>query len=48
MIRYIAIDPHLEPTVRGLVRTEDLTYFVLMTAFLLWLTRTAVEALRWR
>ena len=48
VIRYISIGPHLEPALRGEVRSEDLVYYGVFVAMMLALVRLTVESFRWR
>lgn len=45
---YVATGGHTEKLLGGLVDTADLGYFVVAIALFLCLTKTAVEAVRWR
>lgn len=47
-LNYIATVEHLDRMLRGLVDTTDLTYFGVMIAAFLVLTKAAVESVRWR
>lgn len=44
VLNYLALPNHLHPLLRGLVRSEDLAYFVLLTAFALTLAILRVGA----
>jgi ABC-2 type transport system permease protein len=48
VLTYLALGEHLEPALAGNLRSEDLAYFAVSIAFLLVLTRTTIESLRWR
>jgi len=48
VMRYIGTGEHFEQLLRGLVDTRDLAYFAIVTATFLWLTKTALESVRWR
>ena len=48
VLNYISIGGHFEPSLSGLVRTQDFAYYVIGTVFLLALTRLVIESLRWR
>jgi hypothetical protein len=45
---YVATGGHTEKLLGGLVDTADLGYFAVAIALFLFLTKTAVEAVRWR
>lgn len=47
-LRYLSTAEHFQPLIEGLVDTSDLSYFVLLTAGFLVLTKAAVESVRWR
>ena len=40
--------PHLEALSKGLVNLQDLSYFILVTGFFLYLSRQKIESLRWQ
>lgn len=45
---WVATGRHTERLLTGLVDTADLAYFAIVVATFLWLTRAAVESVRWR
>lgn len=47
-VKYLASTSHLEPFLRGLISVGDVSYFVLVTVFFLFLSTVAVDAERWR
>ena len=47
-MRWVATGHHIERMLGGLVDTEDLAYFAIVTAAFLVLTKTSVESVRWR
>ncbi len=46
-LRYVSIGDHFEAALSGMLRSQDLAYYVLSTGFLLALVRVRIEALRW-
>lgn len=47
-LNYVATVEHLDRMLRGLIDTTDLTYFGVMIAAFLVMTKAAVESVRWR
>ena len=47
-IRYLALDSHVDKSLSGLLRLQDLVYFGVLIVLFLTLARTALESLRWR
>ena len=47
-LRYLSVQIHFDPLLRGLVDTADLAYFAVMIAGFLAITKSAVESVRWR
>ncbi len=47
-LEFMAINTHLEPFIRGIVRSVDLCYFASLTGVGLILTHRVVEAQRWQ
>ncbi|MFQ5950026.1 MAG: ABC transporter permease [Nitrospiria bacterium] len=45
---YLSLMGHLDNFVKGLISTRDLTYFISMTLFGLFLTHRVVESQRWK
>lgn len=48
VLQYLSVNTHLEGFVHGVVRLTDVTYFVSLSFFGLFLTHQMVEAQRWR
>lgn len=48
VIAYVAIGGHFEPSLSGLLRSQDFAYYAFGSIFLLALTRLVIESLRWR
>jgi ABC-2 type transport system permease protein len=47
-VRQFSILEHLESFTKGVISLSDVTYFVLLTAFFLFMTLRSLEANRWR
>ena len=47
-IRYLALENHVDKSLSGLIRLQDLVYFGVLIVLFLTLARTALESLRWR
>jgi ABC-2 type transport system permease protein len=48
VMRYLAVGSHFEPSLTGLVRSQDFVYYAVVIVFLLSLVRVTIESLRWR
>jgi ABC-2 type transport system permease protein len=48
VVRFLALGPHFDGMLEGLIRSEDLAYFAGFIAFFLTLARTGVESMRVR
>ena len=48
LVLQISITTHLESFARGVVDTHDLVFYVIFTAFMLFLTVRSLESRRWR
>ena len=48
LLKYVSLTEHFGEMVKGIIDTRDLTYFVSVIVFALFLTQRSVESLRWR
>ena len=48
VLRWLGSTTHVEPGLKGDIRSEDLSYFAIITVVFLSLARAAVDSLRWR
>ena len=48
VIRQFSILEHMESFTKGVISFSDITYFILFTAFFLFMTLRSLEANRWR
>jgi ABC-2 type transport system permease protein len=48
LVQQLPLDAHAKEMAQGIVQPKDLTYYVLVTAFFLFLTFRALESRKWR
>jgi len=48
LVQQLAFDAHAKEMTQGVLRPEDITYYLLITAFFLFLTFRALESRKWR
>ena len=48
LLKYVSLTEHFGEMVKGIIDTRDVTYFVSVIVFALFLTQRSVESLRWR
>jgi len=48
ILQYLSIIEHFEPMIKGLIRLSDVTYFITMTLFFLFITGQVLESRKWR
>ena len=48
LLKYASLTEHFGEMVKGVIDTRDLTYFISVIVFALFLTQRSVESLRWR
>ncbi len=48
LVQQLAFDAHAKEMTQGVLRPEDITYYLLVTAFFLFLTFRALESRKWR
>lgn len=48
VVRYLGLRAHFDTLASGMVQSEDLVYFAILTIFFLSLVRAVIESLRWR
>lgn len=48
LLTHVSFNKHYENFAKGIIETQDVLYFVLFTAFCLFLTLRSIESTRWR